>query len=301
MTEFRIASVSRQSVTFWDGSGEAVNAQVSGNVYRTCHPVVGDIAEVNCPECDPVVVRILPRSSLLERTSPLGEKKQIIAANIDAVIVVASLENPPLRRGFIDRAIASSAWRGLEAWLVVNKIDLASGAEDEDLLDRVLADYGPDGAGCRVFAVSCETGEGIGPLGDQLSGLTVVMAGQSGTGKTSLAVCLNPSLDLQTGELNKKTGKGRHTTVKARLLPLGGDTFLIDTPGLRMFSIDHIPPGELQSCFGEFQGLDDTCRFGNCLHDSEPDCAVHEAVESGRISRERYASYRSLLEELRNI
>jgi ribosome biogenesis GTPase len=297
--EFRIASVSRRSVTFLDGRGEAVTAQVSGNVYRTCHPVVGDIAEVTSPESDPVVIRILPRSSLLERTSPLGDRKQVIAANIDAVIIIASLDNPPFRRGFVDRAIATSVWRDLEAWVVLNKIDLASCPRDGEMIEGILADYGPEGAGCSVFAVSAETGDGIEPLRNRLSGLTVVMTGQSGTGKTSIARCLNPSLDLATGALNTKTGKGRHTTVKARLLPLGGSTFLIDTPGLRMFSIDHIPPDELCSCFSEFGKLDEACRFGNCLHNSEPDCAVHAAVESGKIGRERYMSYLNLMEEIR--
>jgi ribosome biogenesis GTPase len=296
---YRIASVSRRSVTFLDGEGEAVTAQVSGTVYRDCHPVVGDVAEVSGSRKDPVVTGIRPRTSVLERTAPLGERRQVIAANVDAVLVVASFESPPFRRGFVDRTLVSAGWRDLESWLVVNKVDLVSTDGDRAVLERILADYGPGGAGCRVFAVSCVTGRGIEPLGAALEGLTVVMTGQSGTGKTTLAGCLNPSLDLVTGRTNLKTGKGRHTTVKARLLPLGRDTFMIDTPGLRMFSVDHVPADELRDCFREFRDLQGDCRFRDCLHDSEPGCAVREAVESGRVSPERYSSYLGLLAELR--
>ena len=129
----------------------------------------------------------------------------------------------------------------------------------------------------------------------------MVMTGQSGTGKSSLAKRLNPDLDLATGEVNRKTAKGKHTTVKARLFPLGKETYLIDTPGLRTFSIDHIPAAELGCCFSEFIALADDCRFRNCLHDSEPGCGVHAAVDSGEISRNRYVSYKNLLNELREV
>jgi ribosome biogenesis GTPase len=299
MAHRRIASVSRRSVTFLADDGSPVTARVSGSVYRDLHPVVGDMAEVTNPSTDPVVTGILPRTSVLERTSPLGEKRQVIAANVDAALVVASVGNPPFRRGFVDRALAAAEWRELPSWLVVSKTDLAPGAGDRESVEEILADYGPCGAGYPVFAVSCENGEGMEPLRARLSGHTVVMAGQSGTGKTTLARYLNPSLDLETGALNVKTGKGRHTTVKARLLPLGEDTFLIDTPGLRMFSIDHIPPDSLRYCFREFGELQDGCRFGNCLHDSEPGCSVRDAAGSGGISRRRYSSYINLLGELR--
>jgi len=295
----RIASVSRRSITFLDGSGLRVTARVSGNVYRTCHPVVGDIALIRDETDEPMVTEILPRRSVLERTSSLGDKKQIIAANVDLVLVIASLREPPLRRGFIDRAVAASEWQDLTSAIVINKIDLASGEADRETLAEILSDYGPDGAGYDVFLLSCKTCQGVDRIRDRLRGLSVVMTGQSGTGKSSLAKRLNPDLDLATGEVNRKTTKGKHTTVKARLFPLGGETYLIDTPGLRTFSIDHVPADELGCCFSEFAKLEDGCRFRNCLHDSEPGCAVREAVESGELSRSRYDSYRNLLNELR--
>jgi len=297
----RIASVSRRSVTFLDGSGMHVTARVSGNVYKTCHPVVGDIALLRKETDEPIVTEILPRKTVLERTSSLGQKKQIIAANVDLVLVIASLREPRLKRGFIDRAVAASEWQDLKAAIVINKIDLASGEADRETLAEILSDYGPDGAGYDVLPLSCKTGQGVDQIRDRLRGLSVVMTGQSGTGKSSLAKRLNPDLDLATGEVNRKTAKGRHTTVKARLFPLGGETYLIDTPGLRTFSIDHVPVDELGCCFIEFTELEDGCRFRNCLHDSEPGCAVREAVELGDLSRNRYNSYRNLLNELREV
>lgn len=297
----RIASVSRRSVTFLDGSGMHVTARVSGNVYKTCHPVVGDIALLRKETDEPIVTEILPRKTVLERTSSLGQKKQIIAANVDLVLVIASLREPRLKRGFIDRAVAASEWQNLKAAIVINKIDLASGEADRETLAEILSDYGPDGAGYDILPLSCKTGQGVDQIRDRLRGLSVVMTGQSGTGKSSLAKRLNPDLDLATGEVNRKTAKGRHTTVKARLFPLGGETYLIDTPGLRTFSIDHVPVDELGCCFIEFTELEDGCRFRNCLHDSEPGCAVREAVESGDLSRNRYNSYRNLLNELREV
>lgn len=239
------------------------------------------------------VEEVLERRGTLERTSPLG-KMQILAANIDLVLVVASVASPPLRRGFIDRALASAEWSRLRAAIVFNKVDLSEEDDAADL-EELRRVYG-ETAGYTVMETSAKTGEGIDKFRDAIHGKTVVLAGISAAGKTSLIKAVNPDLDLKVGAVNMKTTKGRHTTVSAKLIRLEQDTFLMDTPGLRAFSVDHIPSAELRFCFREFLDLP-RCRFRDCLHETEPECAVREAVEKGWLDRGRYDSYLKLLRE----
>lgn len=239
------------------------------------------------------VEEVLPRKTCLERTSPLG-KRQVLAANIDLVVVVASISSPPLRRGFLDRALASAEWNRLAAAIVLNKIDLTDreDAADPDELEAVYRGI----AGYTVLRTSTVKPQGLEEFSGLIRGKTVVLAGVSAAGKTSLIKAVNPDLDLRVGAVNLKTTKGRHTTVSARLLRLGEDTFLMDTPGLRAFSVDHIPPDELRFCFREFNDLP-PCRFRNCLHETEPGCMVVQAVKEGKIDPGRHASYLKLLHE----
>lgn len=248
----------------------------------------------------PVIKEILPRTSVLQRTSPLGDSIKTIAANVDRVLVLASLKNPCFNEGFVNRVFVSAQWRELPATLVLNKMDLYEDDDDRILRKSILSTFGPDGAGYPVFPVSCENGAGTDLLLEHIKGMTVVMTGLSGTGKTSLVKRYNPSLNLRIGELNPKTSKGKHTTVSARLVMLDENTTLIDTPGLRMFSIDHIPEAELQFCFPEFFPFIGKCRFNDCTHLSEPGCAVKSAMENGAIRKERYNAYKKFMEESRS-
>ncbi len=208
--------------------------------------------------------------------------------------VVASITSPPLKRGFLDRALASAEWNRIQAVLVLNKTDLREekGAADTEELQRVYCQR----AGYKVILTSTVTCQGINEFRELITGKTVALAGISAAGKTSLVQAVNPDLDLKVGAVNLKTSKGRHTTVSARLVPLWKDTFLMDTPGLRAFSVDHIPTDELKDCFPEFRNHTN-CRFRNCLHETEPGCAVREAVENGEIDRARHLSYLKLLRE----
>lgn len=273
-----------------------MQARVAGRVYHEIQPVVGDRAVASFIEELPLIETILPRRSVLQRTVPLGRSTQIIAANVDTVLVISSLHSPDFSHGFTCRALAAAAWRKLDALLVINKTDLCRSQDDELMLKEISEVYGPNGAGYGVHEVSCRTGEGTGELLKSIKGSTVVMSGPSGAGKTSLAKEFVPSLDVRIGAVNPKTEKGRHTTVAARLIPLNGDTAIIDTPGLRMFSIEHIPPEELQFCFPEFARYIGECRFRDCLHMSEPGCAVKEASDRGEIPAVRYGMYRSFVE-----
>ncbi len=289
VTVCRISSIGKRGVLVIGKDDEETSAVVAGSIYQSMKPVPGDRVETVLKGDQLVVERILPRGSVLERTSPLG-KSHIIAANLDRVLIVVSISDPPLRTGFIDRALAASEWRSLKASIVVNKIDLVLSREDRRLLSEVISVY-RDGAAYPVYPLSCESGEGCAALLEDIRGETLVMTGPSGAGKTSLARLLKPGLNLRVGALNPKTSKGRHTTVSARLVPLGDGTSLIDTPGLRMFSIEHIPTDRLQDCFPEFEPYLGRCSFRNCRHLSEPGCAVKEACSQGAVAEQRYLSY----------
>lgn len=275
--------------------GRETSARVAGKVYHDMSPVTGDRAVAVMVDGIPVVEEILPRESVLQRTSPLGRTTQVIAANIDRVLAVCSLRQPDLSHGFLCRALAASEWMGLGSAIVLNKMDLCRTPEDLALLEEVNAVYGC--AGYSVFGTSTIDGGGTEELLDHIRGLTVVMTGPSGSGKTSMVKSFVPSLQVRIGEVNPHTLKGRHTTVAARMIPLPGGTFLIDTPGLRMFSIDHIPAEEIQNCFPEFREFLGNCRFVDCLHLSEPGCAVKGAVERGDIHPIRYGIYEGFMEE----
>lgn len=290
----RIASPGKRGVTLLFDSGETVKARVSSNVFRTVkNPVCGDYAKVIKKQDSWYVEEILERTGCLERTSPTG-RRQILAANIDLVIIVASIASPPLRPGFIDRALAAAEWNHLPAAIVFNKIDLA-GQESSFPLSKLNNIY-KETAGYTVVETSTITREGLDEFNKLLSDKTVALAGISASGKTSLIHSIHPELNLRIGEVNAKTTKGRHTTVSARLIPLGDKSYLMDTPGLRAFAVDHIPKEELKFCFTEFNRYPG-CKFRNCLHDSEPGCNIREALSRKEISQERYNSYIKLLQE----
>lgn len=280
-----------------DEKGNEISAITAGRVFHGMKPVPGDHAYALIVDDQVLVEEILPRSGILQRPSPLGRSTQIIAANVDRVLVMISLKNPRFSPGFVNRALVSAEWRKLPATIVLNKMDLCTGDADRSLKEKILTVYGQKGAGYPVFPLSCETGSGTDLLLQHIKGLTVVMTGPSGSGKTSLAKCYNPSLDLKIGGLNPKTSKGKHTTVSARLVLLEEKTTLIDTPGLRMFSIENIPKTELQFCFPEFLPFIGKCRFRDCIHMSEPGCAVKSASENGTVHMDRYTAYRKFIEE----
>ena len=260
-------------------------------------PVPGDHAYARRVDDKVLVEEVLPRSGILQRYSPVGRSTQIIAANVDRVLILVSLKNPRFSAGFVNRALVSSEWRKIPATIVLNKMDLCKGNDDRSLKEKILTVYGQGGAGYPFFPVSCETGSGTDLLLEHIKGATVVMTGPSGSGKTSLVKHYNPSLNLRIGELNPKTSKGKHTTVSARLVLLEEKTTLIDTPGLRMFSIENIPENELQFCFPEFLPFIGKCRFRDCIHLSEPGCAVKSASENGSIHMDRYNAYWKFIEE----
>jgi ribosome biogenesis GTPase / thiamine phosphate phosphatase len=232
-----------------------------------------------------VITETLPRTSRLSRASRLhNEIEQVLVANVDQLLLVASVQEPHPKPEFIDRVLIAAACQSLTAIICFNKIDL----EDSDS-DRLVDTYSK--AGYQVLRTSATTGEGLDQLDSLLRGSLTVLAGQSGVGKSSLANALDTSLDLKVGRVIASSQKGRHTTTRSILLPFHDDGFIIDTPGLRIFELWNLEPEMLRDFFPEFRQLAPECRFSSCQHRSEPGCAVKAAIESGEVSEERYRSY----------
>ena len=236
---------------------------------------------------------ILPRRTVLSRPDPLNPRvERLIAANIDLVVNVASIRNPPLRPRLIDRFLIAAQRGGAQPAICVNKIDLAADREDALAPLRVYADLQ-----IPVVACSTKTGEGIDALRALLRGRTSALVGHSGVGKSSILNALDATLGLATADVHKK-GTGRHTTTSSTLFDLGDDTYVIDTPGIREFGLWDLTPESLRESFAEFQEAAEWCRFNDCTHLHEPDCEVKRRVEGGQIHPARYDTYVRLAEDL---
>ncbi len=249
------------------------------------------------PSGELVAAQILPRSSRLSRPDPfLGHRERVIAANIDLAVVVVSVRRPPLSTGLVDRYLVALAHGGVAAAIAVNKADLASEPRRDDPELAQLAPYRALEA--PILLCSVKSGEGIAELGRLLAGKTAVLVGHSGTGKSSLLQALSPGLQLRVAAVSEAHHKGRHTTTRARVYRLPGDTRIIDTPGIREFGLWQMGVREVALYFDEFGAVAAGCHFSDCSHSHEPRCAVRDAAERGEIAPERYATYLRILASL---
>jgi ribosome biogenesis GTPase / thiamine phosphate phosphatase len=246
------------------------------------------------------IADIEPRYSILSRADNLSRRKeQIIAANIDLVLITVSVVSPPLKPSLVDRYIIAAQKGKMEPVIVVNKIDLLENAidplilQEKALYEEFLRSYVL--AGIRVLSVSVSTGTGLDELTATMKNKASVFSGQSGVGKSSLINAI-AHLDLEVGEIVERTQKGSHTTTKAKLLPLDFGGWCIDTPGIKSFGVWNLDKDEIESYFSEIEKEGHDCPFLNCTHQQEEGCAVKKAVEEGKISPLRYESYLSLIE-----
>lgn len=249
-------------------------------------PLVGDYVKISVTDegdMEGVVEKIFDRHSELVRP-PI--------ANIDLAVIVFALKNPNPNINLLDRFIVLAERENLEVSIVFNKIDI----DKRDVFSHYKEIYNK--VGYKVFGVSAEKNIGIEELREELREKISVFAGPSGVGKSSLLNAIDPSINMKTGQVSNKIGRGRHTTRHAELVEFRGG-LIADTPGFSSLSLSDIESIELKEYFREFKDIDG-CRFGNkCIHENEPDCKVKELVESGEISEDRYKSYLQLLNEIR--
>ncbi len=241
------------------------------------------------------ITGVHPRRTVLARRAAGGERDsrraQPIAANVDQVVVVASARDPEPNPRLLDRFLVIAEANRLPAVVIVNKIEL-----DRSAGDKVARRYGP--AGYQVLLTSVKAPEGLAAVRDLLRGRASVLTGTSGVGKSSLVNVLQPGLNLRIGEISEKWRTGKHTTSAAQLVPFVGGGYVVDTPGMREVGTWGLDPDLLGPCFPEFRRYLDQCRFDNCRHLAEPECAVRRAASEGAIDPDRLASYERIYEEV---
>lgn len=248
------------------------------------------------PEGEGAIEEVLDRDSVLARpTMKLKEGLQTIAANVNPLVIVASVKEPKLNPRFIDRMLIAAELGEMTPLICISKIDLAGNSKFE----KKIAPYRD--LGIPVVFTSAVTGEGVEELKNHLKDRISAFAGQSGVGKTTLLNALIPGSDFATGDVNKMTGKGRHTTTAVSLTPFPFGGYAVDTPGMKGFRVGLVEKEELAYYFNEFEPLLPDCRFSDCSHLREPGCAVIKAVEDGSVSRQRYESYKRIYETLENL
>ena len=282
--------------------GSAVNCKMRGVLrlkgMRCTNPVaVGDIVQVEDKGGEsPVVGAIEPRKNyIIRRSSNLSKEFQIIAANLDQAVLVATILHPETSTTFIDRFLATAEAYQVPAVLAFNKIDLLITEESREYLAEMKAMY--ERIGYPVVTMSATTGEGTDSLRELLAGKMSLLSGNSGVGKSSIINLMVPEAHVRVGDVSHTHHKGMHTTTFSELLDLPGGGAIIDTPGVKAFGTIDFERAEVAHYFPEIFKISSDCRFNNCTHTHEPGCAVLAAVEAGEISPTRFTSYLSILDE----
>lgn len=250
-------------------------------------PLVGDDVEIevlNEEEKLGNIVKILPRRSELIRPA---------VANIDQALVIFAAREPKPNLSLLDRFLVIMEKQDIPVIICFNKQDLC----DEEEVGRLKGIY--EACGYPVVLASAKQGEGIEEIKSLLRGKTTTVAGPSGVGKSSLTNLLQNEVQMETGEISKKLGRGRHTTRHSQIIQIEEDTWLYDTPGFTSFYVEEIEKEELRFYFREFSKYEGTCRFQGCTHTHEPGCMVKNALEEGKISKERYENYLEFYGELK--
>lgn len=230
-----------------------------------------------------IIERVEPRHGSLSRTS--RNRQHVLVTNVDRLLIVTSAAEPRLKPNLIDRLLVAAEKGRVEPVIVVNKVDLADPAS----LQPLVGVYSQ--MGYQVLQTSARSGFGVDRVRRVLAGGESVVVGQSGVGKSSLLNAVEPGLDLIVRAVSAETEKGRHTTTTARLLPLSFGGYVVDTPGVRQFDLWDVIPAEVAGFYRDLRPYVSLCRFPDCTHTHEADCAVKNAVADGRVDVRRYESY----------
>lgn len=302
LTKGRVLSIGSKEATV-DAEGKLYSCGLRGLLKKVKTQdkniiTVGDFVHfLPLNDKEGTIQSVEERYSLLARADNLSRKKQqLIAANIDQVLITTSVVLPALKPFLIDRYIIAADKGGMQPIVLVNKIDLLSiSPAESEIYEELKAGY--LAANIPVISLSCKTGDGIEELKSVMKDKASVFSGQSGVGKSSL-INLVTGLDLRIGDTVEKTGKGSHTTTAASLIPLPFGGFCVDTPGIKSFGVWDLTRSQVEAYFDEIHEMGAQCKFPDCHHLHETECAVKEAVQEKKLSYLRYLSYLSLLETI---
>jgi len=265
--------------------------------FKTTNPIaVGDWVQFDKESSEKgIIYNIVPRNNFITRKSPnLSKEAHTIAANIDQAILMATVVYPRTSFGFIDRFTVTTESYRIPTIVIFNKIDIL----DKELikLQQEMIDIYIQ-AGYNCFSISALKNLGLGILEEMMEGKINLLAGHSGVGKSTLINHLSEDINQKVAEVSDFSQKGVHTTTFAEMFEVGTNTFIIDTPGIKEFGLSDIQEFELSDYFPEMRKIRGECKYNNCIHTHEPKCAIIDAVNSGSISKTRYYSYLSMLED----
>lgn len=283
------------------GDGAIIECRVKGNFrlkgIKSTNPVaVGDVVKLQLRDDGTAyIIDILPRKNyIVRKASNLSKQSHILAANLDLCFLVVTINHPATSTTFIDRFLASAEAYSVPVVLLFNKTDLYNETENEEL-KYLVALYESIGYSC--LECSAAEGRGIEEVKGVIRGKVVLLAGNSGVGKSSIVNAISPSVAAKVGEISRMHDTGMHTTTYSEMFELMPDSFLVDTPGVKGFGSYNMDSEEIAHYFVEFFELSAECKYGNCTHTHEPGCAVLAALEEGRVAPSRYQSYLSMLED----
>jgi ribosome biogenesis GTPase len=284
-------------------SGELFNCRIKGKFrvagIKSTNPIaVGDVVHFHLEdhqEGQGIISAIQDRKNYIVRKSVnLSKQVHIIASNMDQALLVTTLAQPMTSTGFMDRFLSTAEAYSIPTIIVFNKIDLY---DEEEMMELEYREAVYSAIGYKVLKTSAMRGIGLEKLKEELKDKTTLLSGHSGVGKSTLVNAVEPNLDLRTGTVSLSHRKGQHTTTFAEMHPLrmGGD--VIDTPGIKGFGMVNMKKEEISHFFPEIFALSEQCRFHNCMHLNEPECAVKSALEENKIAPTRYESYLNQLND----